>query len=220
MILIAAELLRGVRPRPAALAVAAAVVLLAVLSGTSYLNQSAKSYDATSDLIGADLAALELARDIVQPGFILRNQIAGTGYVHVTADDYLRAADAHGSPADTPEELAAAPELARVAADRVSAAALGLAVLPAGKLGSGCARTALDTGPVEVELPPGGAVVERLRPGRRPTCAWRASRPRTTRSGRARSRATSGRCSSSRATARRSRGACWPPGAGRSTSAR
>ena len=160
VILIAAELLRGVRPRPAALAVAAAVVLLAVLSGTSYLNQSAKSYDATSDLIGADLAALELARDIVQPGFILRNQIAGTGYVHVTADDYLRAADAHGSPADTPEELAAAPELARMAADRVSAAALGLTVLPAGKPGSGCARTALDTGPVEVELPPGGAVVE------------------------------------------------------------
>ena len=74
VILIAAELLRGVRPRPAALAVAAAVVLLAVLSGISYLNQSAKSYDATSDLIGADLAALELARDTVQPGFMLRNR--------------------------------------------------------------------------------------------------------------------------------------------------
>ena len=90
-----------------------------------------------------------------------QEEIAGTGYVHVTADDYLSGR----------RRLRLSGRHARRSWRRrrswrgwpptgCSAAALGLAVLPAGKPGSGCARTALDTGPVEVELPPGGAVVE------------------------------------------------------------
>ena len=137
--------------------------LAVALSGISYLNQSAKSYDATSDLIGADLAAVEIARDWVSPGFVLEKHIAGTGYVHVTAGEYLSAADAHGSPADTSEELAAAPEVARMAADRVLASALRLVVTPATVPGADCAPADLDEGPVVVEPPLGGVIVKGTR---------------------------------------------------------
>ena len=57
-----------------------------------------------------------------------------------------RAADAHGSPADTSEELAAAPEVARMAADRVLASALHLVVTPATVPGADCAPADLDEG--------------------------------------------------------------------------
>ena len=95
------------------------LVCFSVLSNLAYLRQSAKSYEGTSDLIRADLGAVEIARDTVDPGFVLTEDLAGTIYAHVEAGAYLEAADEFGSPADTPEEIAAAPEPAREAADRV-----------------------------------------------------------------------------------------------------
>ena len=161
VLMIAAELLRGVRVGPAAFGIGGAVIALAVLSNLSFLDQAAKSYEATSDLIGANLGAIEIARDTVDPGFVLTDELAGTAYVHVPAGSFFAAADQFGSPADTPAEIATAPEPAREAADRVLAGALGVAVVPAEKqAGAGCPTIkARPDKPAVVNLPPGGAVI-------------------------------------------------------------
>ena len=104
---------------------------------------------------------MEIARDTVDPGFVLTEDLAGTIYAAVEAGAYLEAADQFGSPADTPEEIAAAPEPAREAADRVVAAALGLRVSPAEEPAAGgeCRRAepgaegeAIAVGPGEVTV--------------------------------------------------------------------
>ncbi|MFI5123056.1 MAG: hypothetical protein ACHQJ5_09175 [Vicinamibacteria bacterium] len=160
VLLIAAELLRGITLKLPALVLCTGVIAVAVLSNVSFLDQSAGSYEQTSDLIKADLAAVEIARDTVDPGMVLTNDLAGTAYVHVPAGLYLSAADAFGSPADTPDEIAAAPENARAAADRVLAAALGLDVVPAERGGAeNCAELDPAGSSATTELAPGGAVV-------------------------------------------------------------
>ncbi|MDX6581443.1 MAG: hypothetical protein QOI10_627 [Solirubrobacterales bacterium] len=160
VLLLAAELLRGIEVRAPALALAGAVGALAVASSISFLSQSSASYEGTSDLIKADLGAVEIARDTADPGFVLSEDLAGTGYVGVSAEAYLSAVDAFGSPADTPEQIAAAPEPAREAADRVLAGALRIAVAPAAAgTAAGCRRVDPAGATAVAELPPGGAVV-------------------------------------------------------------
>ena len=60
-------------------------------------------------MITADLGALEIARDRIVFPVRLDEAIADTAYVGVDSKTFLSAADAHGSPADTPAEIAAAP---------------------------------------------------------------------------------------------------------------
>jgi hypothetical protein len=181
ILLVAAELYRGERLGGRWLAVALAVTGLAVASNLSYLDQAYKVYKGISDTERADLAALELSRDTVESGFILTERIAHTAYVGVLAEPYLSAVDAFGSPAYSEDELAAASEDARSAADSVFAAALRLRVdpveapiegagpppqvadaAPAPAVGTSCLR--LPPGaPGEsraVTLPPGGVAVE------------------------------------------------------------
>ena len=161
--MIAAELLRGVRITPAAVGIGAAVIAFAVLSNLSFLDQSAKSYEATSDLISADLGAIEIARDTVDPGFVLIGRARGHRLRRTCpAGSFFAAADQFGSPADTPRRDRAAPEPAREAADRVLAGALGVAVVPAEKPAgiADCATIeARPDKPAVVNLPPGGAVI-------------------------------------------------------------
>jgi hypothetical protein len=171
LLLIGAELLRGVRLRPRLLWVAVVVVAAAVVSNGYFLWAAYKSYRSTSEIERADLGAVEIARDMVEPGFLLEEDIADTNYVTVDAGSYLSARDAYGSPAYTPEEIAAAPEPARVAADKVLAAALRLqlAPLPAAgaprRLGS-CSRARPAQGSAAtVQLPPGGVVMRSRAPG-------------------------------------------------------
>jgi hypothetical protein len=160
VLLIAGELLRGIRVAWQALVAGAAMVALAVLSNISFLNQSAQSNEDISDLVKADLGAVEIARDTVDPAFVLESAIAGTDYVRVAAGPYLSAADAFGSPADSPEEIAAAPEPARAAADRVLASALGVSVVSTRPPGSGeCTRLAASDTAAPFDLPAGGVVV-------------------------------------------------------------
>jgi hypothetical protein len=105
---------------------ALAVLAAAVASNLLFLHESYESYERTSRLERADLAAVEIARDTVDPSLILSEDIADTGYVPVEAGAYLSARDAFGSPAYTEAELEAAPEEARIPADKVLAAALGI----------------------------------------------------------------------------------------------
>jgi hypothetical protein len=178
VLMIAAELLRGLRlPRGAVVAayVAGAAV---ILSNAFILRDAHTAYGNTSDVIEADLGALEIARDRIAAPFFLDPATAGTAYVPVTSSGYLSAADAYGSPADSAAEIAAAPEPARVAADRVLARALGVSfgATDAAPPASGPAPRA--TGPPGVRartegscvvvdppgailsLPPGGATVQ------------------------------------------------------------
>jgi hypothetical protein len=130
MLLVAVDLLRGVRLERRLLATALVVVVAAVASNVHFLISSQESYEATTALERADLAALEIARDRVDPRFVLEEDIADTGYVAVDAKSYLSARDAYGSPAYSEAELARAPAEARVPADKVLAAALELELTP------------------------------------------------------------------------------------------
>jgi hypothetical protein len=168
ILMVAGELVRGMRVSRVAIGAGVAAVALAVVSNLNFLDQSAASYERTSDLIKADLGAVEIARDTVDPGFVLTNAIAGTPYVHVAAGNYLTAVDEFGSPADTPEEIATAPEEAKLAADRVLASALGLRVTPASRAPAGAACRAVDTGaaPPPIEVGPGELTISGLGPAR------------------------------------------------------
>jgi len=155
LVLICVELVRGLDLRRRLLGPVLAVLAAAVLSNVVFLHQAYESFHATTITERADLAALEIARDRVDPGFLLDEPLAGTPYLHLEAGSYLSGIDAFGSPGFTPAALARSPETARADADRVLAAALAIELHlrpPAGL--SGC-RT-LDGGGRALTLPPGG----------------------------------------------------------------
>jgi hypothetical protein len=131
MLLVAVELLRGLKLERRLLLPALAVVVAAVASNILFLEESYESYKRTSQIEQADLAAVEIARQTVDPSFVLSENIAGTGYVPVEAGAYLSARDAFGSPAFSEAELASAPAEAQLPADKVLAAALGIKLRPA-----------------------------------------------------------------------------------------
>ncbi len=131
MLLVAADLLRGLKFERRLIVPALAVVAAAVASNVLFLEESYESYKRTSMIERADLAAVEIARETVDPGLVLSEDIAGTGYVSVEAGAYLSARDAFGSPAFSEPELASAPAEARLPADKVLAAALGIELKPA-----------------------------------------------------------------------------------------
>jgi hypothetical protein len=160
VLLVAAELLRGVRLGPWTLATVFIVAAAAIAPNISYLHSAYQSYHQISQLEKADLGALDIARDTVPPTFVLSEDLAGTGYVHIEAGPYFAAANEFGTPAYTPGELAEASPPARLAADRVLFGALGmkLAVVPAARFPK-TMPTPLATGPEgAAQLPAGGCV--------------------------------------------------------------
>jgi len=183
VLLIAADLLAGVRFGRRALIVAAAVTIVAAGSNVVPLRDGHDFLEGQTVLTRADLAAIEIARDSVDPSFGLTPEVAGTPFlIDVTAGEYLEAVDEHGSPAYTPGELATAPEYGRVQADVVLAGALPVSIETQGRgeggggAGSGGAagscRTvrpgagrplALRPGPTTIELPPGPPATIALR---------------------------------------------------------
>jgi hypothetical protein len=130
VLMIASELLRGVRVSRAAIVVSYVVGAAVLIANVQVLRDADIAYRNTSALIRADLGALEIARDRIVFPVRLDEQIADTAYVGVYSNTFLAAADEHGSPADSPAEIAAAPEPARVAADKVLARALGVSFAP------------------------------------------------------------------------------------------
>jgi hypothetical protein len=170
ILLIAAELLHGLRIGRRALIVIGVLGTAAVASNIAYLHDSYKAYKKTSDLEKADLGAVEIARRTVNPGFVLDEDIADTAYVHVDANSYLTAADKYGSPADSPAEIADAPETARVAADQVLAAALRV------KLSRSEGESARTTGPAPQLIEPRTAL-EKQTPSCTTVIATRSDSP-------------------------------------------
>jgi hypothetical protein len=169
VLLIAADLLRGVRiPRPA-LVVVAVLALVVIGFNLVPLREGRDFFRQQSDLTKADLGAIEIAAPTVEPGFALPPEISGTTFLNeITADEYLQAVAEYGSPADDPAALAAAPAVDRAQADVVLANALPVGIeteAPPAPARGHCARLPagstepllLAPGRTTIELGPGGS---------------------------------------------------------------
>jgi hypothetical protein len=181
VLLIAAELLRGVRLGRPALVAAGAVAAAAAVLNLTPLREGRDFLREQTVLARSDLAAIEIARRTVDPGFALTPEVAGTRFLtEVDAGEYLTAVDEYGSPAYTPAELARAAESGRAQADVVLANALPVTietngghraarfagecvVLPAGDGAAGRAPLPLRPGLTRIELAAGAPATIRLR---------------------------------------------------------
>jgi len=125
LVLIAADLLKGVRFGRGALVVAGAVTVAVAVFNLVPLREGRDFLRSQTVLTRADLAAIEISEHSVEPSFALPQEIAGTSFLNeIQAGEYLTAMREYGSPAYTPAELARAPEAGRAQADIVLASAL------------------------------------------------------------------------------------------------
>jgi hypothetical protein len=160
VLMIAAGLLSGVKLRPRLLIPALVVLAAAVLPNVVFFHEAYESYRNTSQIERADLAALEIIRPRVEPTFFLDEEIADTGYVPLEAQAYFETRDEDGSPAYDEAELIAAPEHARVPADKVMAAGLGVGFAElAGKPAGSCRSEEIEGGELRLALPRGGVAL-------------------------------------------------------------
>jgi len=145
--------------RLAPLALAALVVALA--ANIAHLRDASAYLRTYATSVRADLAAVEIARNRVSPGYVpVVGPLASPFLASAAqAGTYLPAVDRNGSFADTLPELRAAPEGTRAEADQVLGGALGLhlatTIPPAGS--SGCRRLRPASSGVTFEVPRGGA---------------------------------------------------------------
>lgn len=180
-LLIAADLLKGIRLGRWALLAGGLITLVAVGYNLVPLREGRDWLVPKTALTRSDLAAIEIAHRTVDPSFSLTPEIAGTAsLVNVQAGEYLTAVREYGSPAYTPAELANAPEVDRRQADVVLAHALpvsietkpgsggmterrGQCIRVRGGAGSGTASVRLRPGITKVELASGEPATIRLR---------------------------------------------------------
>jgi hypothetical protein len=164
MALVLAELAAGLRVRRYATVALVLVGAAAAMVNGVRLRDAANGLANIAQQQRGGLSALELARGQVSPDFELTEQNSGVDYLGLLdAGPYFSAIDDYGSPAYTPTELSSAPESARSAADRVSAAALGVGLQPDGQLQPGTCVT-LQPGAI-VDVPPEGMVLRARSPG-------------------------------------------------------
>ncbi len=159
IVLILANLLKGVRPNRKALIAGAVVTACAIGPNLVILKDGRDVLDPQSVLTRADTAAIEIAERTVPEGFQLSPEVAGTpSLVNVYAGAYLDAAEEFGSPAYTQAELLGAPAAARKQVDVILSQALPLSTVTRlgaygpGAGGGDCVDLAGDG---EVRLAPG-----------------------------------------------------------------
>jgi hypothetical protein len=129
LILIAAELFRPLRLRPAPAAAVAAVAVFALASNVDTLLGYGYGFmREQAAYVKAELGALELARGVTPSDLQLVEAVARNPYLSgVTAGRYFAQTSAHGSPASySPAQIATAPQRQRRAADGVLASAYGV----------------------------------------------------------------------------------------------
>jgi hypothetical protein len=125
VLLILANLLKGVRVDKRMILIGMAVTAAAVGSNLVVLKDSKDMLQQQSVFTRSDTAAIEIAQRTVRPEFQLTPEIAGTpSLVNIYAGDYLTAVREYGSPAYSQSELATAPEEGRRQADIVLSQAL------------------------------------------------------------------------------------------------
>jgi hypothetical protein len=162
LVVFAAEVGRGSRLGRWPVAGVLAVAVAAALSNGYQLRDWAHRLQVFAEQERGGLGALEIDRSQVDPAFQLTEANSGVDYLGLLdAGSYLSAVDAYGSPAYSPGELATAPEVARVAADKVFAAVVAPSLTPATSvIGSNCTTSRLVAGPVIVPVPPSGMVLQ------------------------------------------------------------
>ena len=161
VLLIAVNLLQGVKPGRWALVATAAVTCVVAGFNLVPLREGRDFFEEQTVLTRADLAAIEIAGDSVEPTFRLSPEVAGTVFLsEIEAGEYLRAVGEYGSPAYSAVELAAAAEEGRSHADLVLANALPLGIETgpaAAGVGHDCVRV---EGATTMELAPGTTTIE------------------------------------------------------------
>ena len=144
LILAAAELARSRPPRRLAQRAVALAACVAVGLNVYFLTHGFDVMRRHATLAKADLGALEIGRGQVPDGYgLLESVTHDNALAGVTAGAFYRETDAHGSPADSPREIATAPLYARSSADNVLAAGYGFGLDPAPVAGArqaGCDR--------------------------------------------------------------------------------
>jgi hypothetical protein len=159
VLLLAANLLQGARIGRRSLLIGAAVTTAAVASNLVLLKDGRDWLYNQTVLTKADLGAIEIAHDTVNPLFALTPEVAGTpSLIDIQAGKYLAAVREYGSPAYTPTQLINAPPVGSHQADIVLAKALPLSTVTQlstwpPKEASQC--LAVDPGTSEVSLAPG-----------------------------------------------------------------
>jgi hypothetical protein len=158
ILLIASELLRGVRPPLGALLLAAALTAVSVAANLAFLSDSYRIFwRPESEASRSNLRALEIAAP-VNPSFVKGLQ---PFFYEMNAGALASAVDAWGSPAYSDSELAARPEANRVAADKTLGQALDLKLIPGASAHAPCrAVSASPDGSTGVELGPGTVSLE------------------------------------------------------------
>jgi hypothetical protein len=164
--LVASELWRGARIGTWVAAAFVALSVMAALSNFVRLRDAAHGLAGIAQQTRGGLAALELARDQVNPDLELTQQNSDVDYLGLMdAGSYLSAVDAFGSPAYSPAELPNAPEPGRVAADKVSGAALGIRLVGTDVAGGLSCLTANAASSPTASVPGGGLIVRARGPG-------------------------------------------------------
>lgn len=149
---ILACLLSGARPRRNWLIAGAVLVLLAVGPNIVVLREASKGYKKEAILTRADTAAIEIARNSVEPLFELVPENAGTGaLINVYAAKYLEAVEEFGSPAYSLAELESANPVGRQQADVVLSHALPITAETTPGTGRGGGSKCTDAGQTGVE---------------------------------------------------------------------
>jgi hypothetical protein len=115
ILLLAIEAARGIRVVPEAVAVACALATLVVVSNVSEMRAGADRLHRFTDFVRPGLAAVDLAGSRADPTFTPLPAFAPW----VTVRGYRRAVAAYGSPAMTPEQVAATDVDARRNADAI-----------------------------------------------------------------------------------------------------
>lgn len=181
LLVVAVNLLAGFRFKPVLVAVAGGVAVVAVVGGLGLLKYGAQYFHGQAILTKASLGSFEIARPVINPGFVATPEVAGTAAVlNVSAGSYYEAVDAEGSPAYSPAEIASAPAPAPHYADIQLAAMEELALelqtegwsatAPSGECaevkpaeGTGGTEVRLATGTNRIEVAPGAGATLYLR---------------------------------------------------------
>lgn len=168
LVMVGAECAAGLRLRWRGLIALAAVAAAATMSNLVTLHRSYRLFAGEAQVTRGALSGLEISAPVVDPGFLLTPENSdAVWFDQVDAARYLSAVDAFGSPAIPHDQLTAAPDGARISADKVLAAALRLhlrGVSGAQPHGDCTTRDAKRQPPSGVGIPPGGALL-RAAPG-------------------------------------------------------
>jgi hypothetical protein len=125
LLLIAAEMLKGVRVPRAAVVAAAVVTGLAIAGGISLMHREySERWEPYANSLRSSLAAVQIAGSSADPHF----QVGFSSETEVSARAYFSISEDYGSPAFSESELAARPQSERERADFTLAQALGLAL--------------------------------------------------------------------------------------------